>query len=164
LRAERVVVKFVTRYGLEAHRALALENLAPQLIHYGKLVVRDGDPSYGDLHIVVMEYIPGMTLAKAREQDLVPSGTKERIRYALRCLHGQGFVFGDLRPPNVLITKNGEIKLIDFDWAGRDKQSRYPLLMSPVLSWPDGVGGLSIMEAWHDNDMLEKMFTPKAVH
>ena len=54
-----------------------------------------------------------------------------------RCvLHGQGYVFGDLRGPNIMITKNEKVKLTCVHM-----KSRYPLLISRNLMWPAGVGG-----------------------
>jgi len=149
-----VVVKFVQRYGEEAHRLVAKENLAPQLFYYGKIGVPEGDPSYGHLRMVVMEYIDGETLNRATR---IPSTFKDRIRHALNVLHDQGYIFGDLRQPNVMVTKNEEVKLIDFDWAGLHMKSQYPLLMSSNLTWPAGVEALSIMETWHDDDMLTRL-------
>lgn len=152
-----VVVKFVQRYGEEAHRLLAKENLAPQLFYYGRVGVLEGDPSYGHLRMVVMEYIDGETLDKAKR---IPPATRYRIRHALDVLHNRGYVFGDLRKPNIMITKNEEVKLIDFDWAGLHMESRYPLLISPNLPWPAGVEALSMMDTWHDDDMLTRLMQP----
>lgn len=56
-----VVVKFIDRYRVEARHVPAKENLTLQLIFHGKLVVQDVCPSYGDLRMVVMGYIDGMT-------------------------------------------------------------------------------------------------------
>jgi hypothetical protein len=61
-----VVVKFVERYGEEAHCLLARENLAPQIFYYGKIGVLEGDPSYEHLRMVVMEHINGETLNRAK--------------------------------------------------------------------------------------------------
>jgi hypothetical protein len=149
-----VVVKFVERYGEAAHRLLAKENLAPQLFYYGKIGVLAGDPSYGHLRMVVMEHIDGEALDMAKR---IPPTIMDQIRHALDILHDQGYVFGDLRPQNVMITKNEEVKLLDFDWAGIHKESRYPLLMSSSLKWPDGVEALSVMETQHDDIMLTRL-------
>jgi serine/threonine protein kinase len=150
-----IVVKFVQRYGEDAHRLLAKENLAPELFYYGHIGVQDEAPSYGHLRMVVMEYIDGDTLDKAKR---IPRTSRDQIRRALDLLHQSGYVFGDLRQPNVMITKNQEIKLIDFDWAGEHMKARYPLLISRNLPWPDGVEALSLMETSHDDKMLERLF------
>jgi serine/threonine protein kinase len=148
-----IVIKFVQCYGEKAHWILAKENLAPRLLYHGKVGVRDEEPSYRHLRMVVMEYIDGKTLDKQR----VTRTVKSQIQHALDVLHQNGLVFGDLRPTNVMVTKNNEVKLIDFDWAGEDKVSKYPVLMNPSVKWPKKVEGLSVMEIWHDNDMMAKL-------
>ena len=152
-----VVVKFVQRYGDKAHRLLAEKNLAPQLLYFGKVGVQHGDPSYGHLSMVVVQYIDGMTLDNAKKIGRVPGTLVDQIKLALQHLHTNTFVFGDLRPSNVMITKNEAVKLIDFDWAGTHQESRYPLLMSPLLRWPAAVEGLTIMDTGHDDDMLTRL-------
>jgi Protein kinase domain len=151
-----IVVKFVHRYhyGEEAHRLLASESLAPQLFYHGKIGVLEGDPSYGHLRMVVMEYIDGETLDQVKR---IPPTFMDQIRYALDVLHGKGYIFGDLRRSNIMITKNEEVKLIDFDWAGIHAESRYPFLVSPGLTWPAGVEALSIMKTEHDDEMFARL-------
>ena len=149
-----VVVKFVHRYGEGAHRLLARESLAPQLFYHGKIGVLEGDPSYRHVRMVLMEYIDGETLDQVKQ---IPPTFMHQIRRALDVLHGQGYVFGDLREPNIMITKNEEVKLIDFDWAGVHMESQYPLLISPNLIWPAGVEALSIMKTEHDDNMLTRL-------
>jgi serine/threonine protein kinase len=87
----------------------------------------------------------------------IPGTLVDQIKLALQHLYTNAFVFGDLRPSNVMITKNEAVKLIDFDWAGIHQVSRYPLLMSPLLRWPAGVEGLTIMDTGHDDDMLTRL-------
>jgi hypothetical protein len=66
-------------------------------------------------------------------------------------------VFGDLRPPNVMITKDGKVKLIDLNWAGEEGQAKYPSLISSEIAWPEGVKALAVMRREHDLDMLRKL-------
>ncbi|KAG2335320.1 hypothetical protein BDR05DRAFT_1063881 [Suillus weaverae] len=70
-----VVVKFVTRYGEDVHKAMAEAGLAPKLLYYGKIDVVEGMPSYGGLRMVVMEYVDGMTAHSALQ--LPPSFHQE---------------------------------------------------------------------------------------
>jgi hypothetical protein len=44
-----VIVKFIKQYREDTHCILVRENLAPELLYYGKINVQDGDPSYGHL-------------------------------------------------------------------------------------------------------------------
>jgi hypothetical protein len=41
-----VIIKFVERYGEEAHQLLAKEHLAPQLLYCGRVGVHDDDPTF----------------------------------------------------------------------------------------------------------------------
>lgn len=149
-----IVVKFteVDGYGFEAHRLLAARNLAPQLLWYGK--PRD----ISRLSMVVMEYIEGETLCSALERDCPPIGAKDQIQEALNILHEHGYVFGDLRCSNIMVTPKGDLKLIDFDWTGQDGVAKYPLRMSSGIDWAPGMGSMKVMKKEHDLAMLKKLF------
>ena len=43
-------------------------------------------------------------------------------------MHRQGYVHGDLREPNILVSGKSEIKLkiVDFNWAGKAGEVKYP--------------------------------------
>ena len=67
---------------------------------------------------IVMEYVDGITLA-----DLVKyfaPGTHslavivQEVLKALKHLHNKGVMHRDIRPDNILLGKNGQVKLIDF--------------------------------------------------
>jgi hypothetical protein len=64
------------------------------------------------------------------------------------------FVFGDLRSPNVMVTGENEVKLVDFDWAGEDGQARYSYLMSSPIAWAPGVKRCAIMKKEHDLSII----------
>jgi serine/threonine protein kinase len=105
--AQDIVVKFVDRYGERAHRLLANEGLAPKLLFCGSPRLDDEQPSYQPISMVVMEYVDGDTLAvgsKSMSEESVET-VRSDVRRALKLLHSHGLVFGDLRPPNVMITK-----------------------------------------------------------
>jgi len=157
--AQDIVVKFVDRYGQRAHQILADEHLAPKLLYCGSPCFDDDDPSYQSISMVVMEYVDGDTFAVAKQKMSEESvkTVRSTIRRALDLLHSHGLVFGDLRPLNVMITKDGKVKLIDFNWAGEEGQAKYPSLISPEISWPEGVGALAVMRREHDLDMLTKL-------
>jgi hypothetical protein len=62
-----------------------------------------------------------------------------RSRYSAQALgvvsllHQGNFVYGDIRGVNIMVKREwnegdvtGNVKLIDFDWAGREGSARYP--------------------------------------
>ena len=160
-----IAVKFVDRYGKAAHELLANEGLAPKLLYCGSPGFGDDEPSYRTITMVVMEYVEGRTFFKMMKDEDVHEDEKDRVgkevRRALELLHSGGFVFGDLRSPNIMVTKNGDVKLIDFNWAGIDAQAKYPAVIANVPGmWPAGVEALAVMKREHDDEMWERLFDP----
>ncbi|CAA7270120.1 unnamed protein product [Cyclocybe aegerita] len=153
--SEPIVVKFVRRYNKEAHQLLAAKGMAPKLRYCDKVGVRDGDPSYGHLRMIVMDFVDGETVEKAQT---LPPTFHQQIQDILTVLHQADYVFGDLRGPNVMITKNNEVVFIDFDMVGKHGESTYPIMMSPSIQWADGVAdGLRVMMKEHDLEMLQRL-------
>jgi serine/threonine protein kinase len=158
--ARDIVVKFVDRYGEWAHRLLADVGLAPKLWYYGSPRLTEEQPSYRFLFMVVMEYIEGRTLATLKEKmGHKTTGVQSEINRALSLLHSHGLVFGDLRSPNIMVKKTGEVKLVDFNWAGVQGQVKYPYLISKDIHWPEGVEALAIIEYDHDLEMFRRLFS-----
>jgi len=153
--SEPIVVKFVHRYNEEAHQLLAENGMAPRLRYCNKVGIRNGDPSYGHLRMVVMDFVDGETVKNAKT---LPPTFGQQIRSILNLLHQSDYVFGDLRGPNVMITKNNKVIFIDFDMVGKHSESTYPVMMSPSIQWADGVkDGLGVMMKEHDLEMLERL-------
>jgi RIO-like serine/threonine protein kinase len=72
---------------------------------------------------VVMDFID-CRLGKTRHLSAVH---KEKLRTAVTSLHESGYVFGDLRWPNVLLPDDSNLHLVDFEWAGEEAgQARAP--------------------------------------
>ena len=148
-----------TAMGKGHTKILADKGLAPKLLYCGSPRLVDYEPSYRSISMVVMEYVDGDTFVVAKQKMTKESVERVRsaVRSALELLHSHGLVFGDLRPPNVMITKDEEVKLIDFNRAGEEDQAKYPSLISPEISWPEGVKPLALMRREHDFDMLNKL-------
>ena len=155
-----VVVKFVQRYGKDAHTLLAQHNFAPQLFYFGPISRGSTSPSYSGLFMVVMEYLEGDTLARIlttsdRSRPISTTlGLPKKLTEIIMVLHVKDFVFGDLRTPNIMVTPKG-IKLIDFDWAGTAGVVKYPLSMSDDIAWPAGAEGAEFITKRHDLDMIK---------
>ncbi len=69
---------------------------------------------------ILLEYIPGQSLSSRLKQSLL--SVEEVLRYAIQLCRGMeyaqsklpGFVHGDLKPGNCLLTVDGVLKLTDF--------------------------------------------------
>jgi len=147
-----VVVKFVSSSlwsatGKTHIDSLLITTLAPQLLYCGSVGIQHDDPTFRGLRMVVMEYVDGQTL---HDVERVPPGAKGEVDRALKILHNKDYVFGDLRRQNVMVTKNAEVKLVDFDWAGKENETRYPLLISKAITGPLGVEGGSLITRSRD--------------
>ena len=83
----------------------------------------------GDVDLLVLEYIDGRTLHDALYADKMPRSEKLRIAAAIAEVmvkaHRAGIVHRDLKPENVMLTKSGEVKVLDFGlarWLNRAKR------------------------------------------
>ncbi|KAF9643961.1 hypothetical protein BDM02DRAFT_3272735 [Thelephora ganbajun] len=141
------VVKFTRRYCPEAHRLLAGMLLAPQLLHHEHIA---------GIHFVVMEHLEATEVTGDILKGANGAKHVESLRKAVRALHNEGLVFGDLREPNILIAKDG-IKLVDFDWSGKEGMVRYPADISEEILWPEGVGGEGQIKFEHDKEWFRRL-------
>lgn len=149
-----VLVKFTPKYNEVAHRLLANCNprLAPALHHCVRVV--DG------MYMVVMEYLSN---AKALHTFLSPPSPLPNVKavgrdltLAIGFLHQEGFVFGDLRLPNILYSpEDDRAFLTDFDIVGKHQQDRYPLCVNLGLGL--GVDRCQVMEKAHDHANLKRV-------
>ena len=76
----------------------------------------------GDQHWLVMEYVEGRTLAELVKHDgvLTPDDAAPLLRQAadaLAAAHESGIVHRDVKPSNILVTADGQVKLSDFGIA-----------------------------------------------
>ncbi|THU78765.1 hypothetical protein K435DRAFT_876281 [Dendrothele bispora CBS 962.96] len=123
---QRIVVKFARRCGVEAHIFMAKEGLAPQLFCHQRL-----GSGYGDLALVVMEYVDGQTLYDLHGSDELPQDICLAIRAALDKLESESYIMPDLRRQNLMVTRGGEPRIIDFDWVCKEGSgARYPCHLS----------------------------------
>ncbi|KAL5640693.1 hypothetical protein ACGC1H_001243 [Rhizoctonia solani] len=163
-----IVVKFAQFYNFEAHKLLATHSLAPQLLSL------HAEPVGGGLVMVVME-LTGKSLDNYLDPTgpgLEPSARAqicEDVKTALDLLHANNLVFGDLRPPNVLVVQdnNGSLRgrLVDFEWCGVEGEARYPAGMnqSKKIGWAPGAVKGSRLSKEHDRHMFDKLFSTSSV-
>ncbi len=120
----------MSRFVLEAKAAASLNH--PNIAHVYEIDEVDGQ------HFIAMEFIDGQTLRErihGRQTDL-----RKLLRYlqhvaeGLAKAHAAGIVHRDLKPDNIMITRDGHAKILDFGLAK---------LIEPQGQTPDGDEGLS---------------------
>lgn len=152
-RADRISEPgLVERFRREGRTAAQLEH--PSIVS----VIGNGDgdgadaPRRGEVHhpYLVMEHVSGVTL-----RTLVGEGTglqvDEALRItgdilsALRYTHEQGVVHGDLTTTNVMLSTDGDVKLMDFGSShtitGSDRTTTQSSDVTPAYGSPERVQG-----------------------
>lgn len=113
---------FITRFRREAQAAAALNH--PNIVAVydtGEDVLHDGTDEV-TVPYIVMEYIDGVTLRQllSSGRRLLPERALEitaGILAALDYSHRHGIVHRDIKPANVMLTRAGEVKVMDFGIA-----------------------------------------------
>jgi len=106
--------EFLDRFIREAQSAAAIS--CPNIVGVYD-VGRDGDINY-----IVMEYVEGETLKDYIDKHGMLSWRKTvdyaiKICKALDSAHKQGIIHRDIKPQNIIITKDGTLKVTDFGIA-----------------------------------------------
>jgi hypothetical protein len=94
---------------------------AARLVHPNIVVAYDAEQA-GDLHMLVMEFVPGQTLAQVLQQKgtLPVALACHYVRQAalgLQHAFEQGMVHRDIKPQNLMLTPKGQVKVLDFGLA-----------------------------------------------
>lgn len=106
--------EFIQRFRREAQAAASLS-------HPNVVSIYDVGQE-GETHYIVMEYVDGMTLNEIIKER-APLQVEEAIRYAsqicdaLDHAHHNQIIHRDIKPHNILIGKNGRVKVTDFGIA-----------------------------------------------
>jgi hypothetical protein len=125
--AKDIIVKFGSgQYGAEAHQAAVTAGLAPAILSYSHLP--------GGMWMVVMEPLQN-DFKPCDEFNELSGSLTTTIRTSLDLFHALGYVHGDMRDSNVFVRKRTgpskdatwECKFIDYDWAGREGDVKYPI-------------------------------------
>ena len=105
---------FVTRFKVEAQAAA-------KLTHPNIVAIYDvGDE--GNLHYIVMELVEGITLKdyiarKGRLENRETIGISIQVAQGLEAAHAQNIVHRDIKPQNIIISREGKVKVMDFGIA-----------------------------------------------
>lgn len=105
---------FAERFRREA-RAMA------KLDHQNIVTVHEFGQTDDGLFFIIMSYVDGASLAQVLETgQLAPHqalGLVSQLCDALQYAHSQGVVHRDIKPGNILLSKDGQIKVADFGIA-----------------------------------------------
>jgi serine/threonine-protein kinase len=105
------------------------------------------------IHYLVMELVPGATLADLLARGPIPLDEAIpialQIAEALEAAHERGIVHRDLKPANVKVDELGRVKVLDFGLAKaleleRPEASDSALAASPTLTYRDTEAGFLI--------------------
>ncbi len=105
---------FVGKFRTEAQSAAALEH--PNIVNIYDVGSQDG------LYFIVMEYVEGITLKTYIERK-GKLGYNEVLSIAIQvgrgieAAHAKGIVHRDIKPQNIMISKEGKVKVMDFGIA-----------------------------------------------
>jgi len=115
---ETVLLKFSRIYCLELHEFCLGRGLAPDILAFQELP--------GGWKAIAMEYIEEASMITvAPGLDTHRDRWRQQLRDLVDAFHGENLVHGDLRDANI-ICKGDNVKLIDFDWGGKDGEAKYP--------------------------------------
>ena len=105
---------FISKFRTEAHAAACLSH--PNIVH----VFDVGDED--DLHYIVMELVEGITLktyiAKKGKLEIRETiGIAMQVAQGIEAAHEQHIVHRDIKPQNIIISRDGKVKVTDFGIA-----------------------------------------------
>src|ERR1700686_175432 len=110
------------RFEQEAQAAAALNH--PNIAHIYEIGESDG------VNFIAMEFIDGVTLREKIHQERTE--LRKLLRYlqhaaeGLAKAHAAGIVHRDLKPDNIMITRDGHAKILDFGLAKLIEQPPLP--------------------------------------
>ncbi len=110
--------QFIKNFRKESQAAASLSH--PNIVGIYDVGVEEGEEH--DIHYIVMEYIDGRTLNEIIKEkgNLSPKETIDysiQIAEAIEHAHKNHIIHRDIKPHNIMVTKDGRIKVTDFGIA-----------------------------------------------
>jgi eukaryotic-like serine/threonine-protein kinase len=145
-----VAIKVLTesRGGTLRDQLLLEARAASSLAHPGICTIYGVD-QVGGHDFIVMEFVDGWRLSdRIPEQGLSLDKVLDygiQVAEALAHAHERGVVHRDLKSANVLITKEGRVKIVDFGLADRDSATPPEAATTPAPAATIGGGTLAYM-------------------
>ena len=107
--------------GAPARRRFRQEALALSRLNHPNIATVHDFVTEGGLDILVMEFIPGVTLSDRvlagplSEAEIIDVGAQ--LAAGLQAAHDQGVIHRDVKPGNLRLTPDGRLKILDFGVA-----------------------------------------------
>jgi len=119
--ALKVISRAFTANSMAVERFRREVRTAAKLAHPNIVTAFDAEQA-GELHFLVMEYVDGISLDRlvAQQGVLKPAQACYLIRQAavgLQHAHDKGMIHRDIKPQNLMITRKGQLKILDFGLA-----------------------------------------------
>jgi len=119
-----VALKVLPPHALEdevARRRFRKEALALSKLNHARICTIHDFGNWEGLSFLVMEYVEGVTLAHRLREGSLAEGEVVRlgrqIADALGAAHEHGVIHRDLKPGNIMVKPDGEVKVLDFGLA-----------------------------------------------
>jgi len=148
---KHVAIKLLPAAGSRSERLREEIRILARLEHPHIAWLLDGGISDDGIPYLVMEYVPGMPINRyCREHALEPAEIArlfEQVVEAVRFAHRHLVVHCDLKPANILVTDEGQVKLVDFGIAGlvatgsAEGSPIRGLMGSPAYAAPEQLAG-----------------------
>jgi serine/threonine protein kinase len=138
------------RFAREAQLLAALNH--PHIAQVFGLEERS-DPVGRAVSYIVLEFVDGVSLAQKLDTSKGGLGVHESLRIArqivdaVEAAHEKGIVHRDLKPANIMLTADGQVKVLDFGLAKHDGGPGAPagpggLSHSPTLTFAGTLAGM----------------------
>jgi eukaryotic-like serine/threonine-protein kinase len=114
-----------------AKRQLVKEAQAAAMLDHPNICQVYGVPEFDGQTFIVMQFVEGETLAdfiresSVNSENLIPIA--KQIVSALAEAHAHGIIHRDIKPRNIMITRGGTVKVLDFGLAKTVKQKALEL-------------------------------------
>ena len=134
---------FVSRFKMEAQAAAGLSH--PNIVNVYDVV------DDGDMHYIVMELIEGITLKNyIAKKGMLDSreaiGIAIQIAQGMAAAHDSSIIHRDIKPQNIIISKDGKAKVADFGIAraaSRQTENSYAIGSVHYIAPEQASGGVS---------------------